>query len=39
MITYFNESIQTIELGDIKEKLPEAFINIYKCASYIYDEY
>ena len=39
MITYFTESIKTIELGDIKEKLPEAFINIYKCASYIYDEY
>ena len=39
MISYFNESIKNIEIGDIKEKLPEAFLSIYNYSNKVYSEY
>ena len=39
IISYFNESVGKIELGDIKDKLSESFGNIFKCSKYLYEEY
>ena len=39
MISYFNESIEKLEIGDLKNKLPETFSSIFDYANKIYNEY